>query len=142
MSKLDFLMSLLHWVLTNNYCTFNNVTYLQLKGTAMGTPTAVVHSNIFLYGIEKRILHRISPHYYTRYLDDVFGIFPSATVANAFVTEFNSFCPSIKFEAVTVGTSGVMIDLEFTLTSPVNPPLDIVFHKLYQNLCRSGDNQP
>ena len=131
-SKLDFLMSLLHWVLTNNFCTFNNVTYLQLKGTAMGTPTAVVYSNIFLYGIEKKILHLFTPHYYTRYIDDVFSIFPSATLANAFVTKFNSFCPSIKFEAVTVGTSGVMLDLEFTLTSQVNPPLDRVSHKLYQ----------
>ena len=131
-SKLSFLMSLLHWVLTNNFCTFNNVTYLQLKGTAMGTPTAVVYSNIFLYGIEKRILHRFSPHYYTRYIDDVFSIFPSATHANDFVTEFNSFCPSIKFEAVTVGTSGVMLDLEFNLTSQLDPPLDRVSHKLYQ----------
>lgn len=130
--KLNFLMSLLHWVLTNNFCTFNNTTYLQLKGTAMGTPTAVVYSNIFLYGIEKRILHRFSPHYYTRYIDDVFSIFPSAAHANNFVTEFNSFCPTIKFEAVTVGTSGVMLDLEFTLTSQLNPPLDMISHKLYQ----------
>lgn len=130
--KLCFLMSLLHWVLTNNYCTFNNVTYLQLKGTAMGTPTAVVYSNIFLFGIEKRILHRFSPHYYTRYIDDVFSIFPSATLANDYVSAFNSFCPSIKFEAVTVGTTGVMLDLEFTLTSQLNPPLDRISHKLYQ----------
>ena len=121
--KLSFLVSLLHWVLTNNYCTFNNVTYLQLKGTAMGTPTAVVYSNIFLYGIEKRILHRFSPHYYTRYIDDVFSIFPSTALANDYDTAFNSFCPSIKFEAVTVGTTGVMLDLEFTLTSQLNPPL-------------------
>ena len=71
-------------------------------------------------------------HYYTRYIDDVFSIFPSPNLANAFVTEFNSFCPSIKFEAVTVGTSGVMLDLEFTLTPHTYLPLVIVTHKLYQ----------
>jgi hypothetical protein len=125
-------MSLLHWVLTNNYCTFNNVTYLQLKGTAMGTPTAVVYSNIFLYGIEKRILHRFSPLYYTRYIDDVFSVFPSPTLAHGYVTEFNSFCPSIKFDAITVGASGIMLDLEFTLTPQVDPPLATVSHRLYQ----------
>jgi hypothetical protein len=38
---LNFLMALLSWVLIENYCTFNNVIYHQLKGTAMGTPTAV-----------------------------------------------------------------------------------------------------
>jgi hypothetical protein len=130
--KLNFIMSLLHWVLTNNYCTFNGVTYLQLKGTAMGTPTAVVYSNIFLYGIEKRILHRFSPLYYTRYIDDVFSIFPSPTLAHGYVTEFNSFCPSIKFDAITVDTSGVMLDLEFTLTPQLDPPLATVSHRLFQ----------
>lgn len=130
--KLNFLMDLLQWVLTNNYVTFNNTIYLQLKGTAMGTPTAVVYSNIFLYGIEKRILHTYLPHYYTRYIDDVFSVFPSDTNANGFIEEFNSFCPSIKFEAVTVGRSGVMLDLELTLNHQANPPLDSVTHKLYQ----------
>lgn len=130
--KLDFIMNLLSWVLTNNFCTFDTITYLQLKGTAMGTPTAVVYSNIFLYGIEKRILHRFTPYYYTRYIDDVFSVFPSATLANDYVTEFNSFCPSIKFEAVTVDRLGVMLDLEFSLTHQSDPPLDTVSHKLYQ----------
>lgn len=130
--KLYFLMALLRWVLTNNYCTFNNTTYLQLKGTAMGTPTAVVYSNIFLYGIEYEKLHTYTPHYYTRYIDDVFAIFPSADLASNYVNDFNSYCPTIKFEAVTVGHSGVMLDLEFTLQLQESSALDIVIHKLYQ----------
>ena len=130
--KLYFLMALLRWVLTNNYCTFNNTTYLQLKGTAMGTPTAVVYSNIFLYGIEKEHLHSFTPHFYTRYIDDVFAIFPSTTLATNYVTAFNSFCPTIKFEAVTIGRSGIMLDLEFTLQQQTHPLQDIVIHKLYQ----------
>jgi hypothetical protein len=130
--KLYFLMALLRWILTNNYCTFNNTTYLQLKGTAMGTPTAVVYSNIFLYGIESEKLLTYTPHYYTRYIDDVFAIFPSTDHANNYVTDFNSFCPSIKFEAVTVARSGVMLDLELTLQQHTHSSHDIVIHKLYQ----------
>ena len=130
--KLYFLMALLRWILTNNYCTFNNTTYLQLKGTAMGTPTAVVYSNIFLYGIEKEHLHNYTPHYYTRYIDDVFAIFPTNDLASNYVTAFNSYCPTIKFEAVTIGRSGVMLDLEFTLQLQTSSEQDIVIHKLYQ----------
>jgi hypothetical protein len=46
-TKLAFLMKLLRWVLTNNYCIFDDIIYKQLKGTAMGTPVAVTYSNIF-----------------------------------------------------------------------------------------------
>ena len=49
---LSFLMSLLRWVLTHNYCTFQDRIYLQVEGTAMGTPVATTYANIFLYGIE------------------------------------------------------------------------------------------
>ena len=38
---LNLLMDLLHWVLTENYCIFDKTIYHQIKGTAMGTPTAV-----------------------------------------------------------------------------------------------------
>ena len=63
-SHLKFLMALLTWVLTENYCTFNNVTYHQLQGTAMGTPTAVTYANLFLYGIEKALILKHKPVLY------------------------------------------------------------------------------
>ena len=57
-------MALLTWVLTENYCTFNNLTYHQLQGTAMGTPTAVTYANLFLYGIEKALILKHKPVLY------------------------------------------------------------------------------
>ena len=138
-SHLQFLMSLLHWVLTENYCTFNGLTYLQLKGTAMGTPTAVSYSNIFLYGIESPIIERLKPKYFKRYIDDAFSIFLNSIIATQFVKEFNEVCPSIKFEAVTIERTGVMLDLEFTLsthtfTDNTNKIIsyDKIEHKIYQ----------
>jgi hypothetical protein len=131
-SHLDFLMDLLHWVLTENYCTFDNVIYHQLKGTAMGTPTAVSYSNIFLYGIESKLVAIYGNSYFTRYIDDVFGIFHSPSLAQSFVTDFNSQVHSIKFDAITIGPSGIMLDLDFSLQSnPLSPTLS-VSHKIYQ----------
>ena len=131
-SHLLFLMDLLHWVLTENYCTFDNIIYHQLKGTAMGTPTAVSYSNIFLYGIEISLVKKYSNSYFTRYIDDVFAIFDSPSNAQSFVTDFNSIIPSIKFEAVTIGQSGIMLDLDLSLHfNPLSSTMS-VSHKIYQ----------
>ena len=129
---LNFLMDILHWVLTENYCIFDGTIYHQIKGTAMGTPTAVSYSNIFLYGIESPILLKYGHSYYTRYIDDVFSIFHTRELAELFIREFNSIIPSIKFEAVTNGESGVMLDLELKL-APNQDNLNLVIsHTIYQ----------
>ena len=110
-----FLLDLLSFILKNNYCMFDNKIYHQLKRTAMGTPTAVSYSNIFFYGIEKTMLHKYPHSFYTRYIDDVFAIFHNKELAQQYINEFNSYCPSIKFEAVTLERTGIMLDLEITL---------------------------
>ena len=136
---LDLVMSLLHWVLTNNYCTFNDMVYLQLKGTAMGTPVAVTYANIFLYGIESTILSRLHYTYYKRYIDDVFSIWDTIVLAQSYIDQFNAVCPSITFEAVTIGRSGVMLDLHVSLEEQTltfqngrSTSFDIISHKIYQ----------
>ena len=42
----DFTIFLLRWVLYNNVIEFNGKLYLQIRGTAMGTPCAVVFARI------------------------------------------------------------------------------------------------
>ena len=131
--KLNFLMELLRWVLLNNYCSFDDKIYLQKKGTAMGTPTAVVYSNIFLYGIEKNLVLKYPPLYYTRYIDDIYAIFRNKETAEEYITAFNSHCESITLEAVTIGRSGIILDLEVTLIENPHPtPHDTIHHKIYQ----------
>ena len=100
----------------------------------MGTPTAVSYSNIFLFGIESRILPFYPYSYFTRYIDDVFAIFHDEISSRSFVTAFNSVCDSIKFEEVTHQRSGVMLDMEYSLTPllPLPSTLDKVIHKLFQ----------
>ena len=131
---LDFLMDLLSFVLTNNYCIFDKKIYHQLKGTAMGTPTAVSYSTIFLYGVEYSKLEKVCYSYYTRYIDDVFAIFVTEDDAKNFIKDFNSFCPSIQFEAVTIGREGIMLDLDIKLSSTIfrNQVYDKITTKIYQ----------
>lgn len=129
-SELEFVIQLLEYVLKNNYCNFDGINYLQLKGTAMGTPTAVSYSNIFLYGVENSILAKIKPSFYTRYIDDIFAIFDNTEDAQQFVAEFDSFCPTIKLDAVTYGRKGIMLDLDFTLVKSLHSAF--VTHKIYQ----------
>ena len=131
-SHLNFLMDLLHWVLLNNFCTFNSKTYLQIKGTDMGTPVAPSYANIFLYGIECDVIAKHKPVYYKRYIDDIFAIFHSKIIAKCFVHTFNNIVPSIKLEAITIGRKGIMLDLEIELTYNANTNLDIIQHTLFQ----------
>lgn len=129
---LSFLMSLLHWVLTNNYCTFQNNIYLQIEGTAMGTPVATTYANIFLYGIETQILPTNRPLYYKRYIDDIFAIYSHNTLAERFIHSFNNIVPTITLEAVTINRIGIMLDLSLKLNQDDNNNHDYITHTLYQ----------
>ena len=131
-NHLDCLMHMLHWVLTNNYCTFDNNIYLQIKGTAMGTPVATTYANIFLYGIENEILLKHKPIYYTRYIDDIFAIYDTHANAQHFINDFNNVIESITLEAVTIKRDGVMLDLTLSLIQSHDKTHDYITHSLYQ----------
>ena len=131
-THLDFLMDLLYWVLTNNYCEFNEHIYLQIKGTAMGTPVATSYANIFLYGIERQAIQKHEPVYYKRYIDDIFAIYSSPIKAKCFVHFFNNIVPSIKLDEFTISRKGTMLDLVIELVQSKDIPYDIIKHKLFQ----------
>ncbi|KAJ7341592.1 hypothetical protein JRQ81_005884, partial [Phrynocephalus forsythii] len=48
--------TLCDFVLTHNYFTFDNKTYLQINRTAMETPMAPQYSNIFMADLEQRFV--------------------------------------------------------------------------------------
>lgn len=131
-SHINFLISLLEFVLTENYCMFDDVIYQQLTGTAMGTPTAPSYANIFLYSIELRLFSKYQPIYYMRYIDDIFAIFTTEETALSFVAEYNNVYPSITLDAVTSGRSGIILDLFVQLSSSSDPSFDTLSHKVYQ----------
>lgn len=129
--RIDFLISLLSWVLHNNYCTFNGTIYHQIKGTAMGTPVAVAYANIVLYFIESPILSSLEYSLYRRYIDDMFAAL-SRRHAIDFVRRFNATNPSIQLEAVTYELSGIFLDLDARLVPSSRAGYFVFKHTLYQ----------
>ena len=125
LDELPFLLDLLHWILTSNYCTFDDKIYLQIQGTAMGTPVAVTFANIFLFYLEIPIIQDIYTRYgteiyYRRYIDDILAI-TTIPIANIFIEAFQSKIATIKLEAITIDNTGVHQDLYLHL----NPCTDM-----------------
>jgi DNA-directed RNA polymerase subunit H (RpoH/RPB5) len=82
----DLILEVLTLVMENNIFSFCNTYWLQLTGTAMGTPVACSYATV-AYGQHenKNILTTFSPYllYYQRYIDGIFGIWlPSVTENN------------------------------------------------------------
>ena len=134
-ATLHFLLSLLRWVLGNNFCTFQNVIYHQVRGTAIGTPTAVNYSNIVVYDMEHPILYRaINPSFYSRFIDDIISAL-THTHAQEFIEMFNAINPSIHFDpsSVTIReTDSVFLDVSYSLQYELDDFFCTVTHKLYQ----------
>jgi hypothetical protein len=105
------------WVLSNNYCTFAGTLYHQIKGTAMGTPLAVVFANLFLAAIELPLLTKSTGYtLYQRYIDDIFAVMKLHTAVE-FVSNFSNDFPTIKLDQVTMQKHGVFLDLHITLVN-------------------------
>ena len=105
-----FIVRLARWVLLNNITEFNNKLYLQTRGTAMGTPCAVVIACIFMGTIERKTwsslstLRHISPLLDYRFIDDLLIIAKSQEEAQLILDTFNSIDPLIKLTG-TISTS-------------------------------------
>jgi hypothetical protein len=113
-SKIRLIIQLMRWVLTNNFIQFNGDIYLQIEGTAMGTPMAPTYAILFMFAIERQHINRAL--YYKRYIDDIFGIFNSADHFNDFVHAINSVIPDrLKLEAIICGSEGIFLDIKFKL---------------------------
>jgi hypothetical protein len=109
--QLDLVIDLLGWVLTTNYISFGNDIYLQVSGTAMGTPVAVCYANIVLFYLEQKCIDT-QPVYYKRFIDDIFAIVKSQEQGSRIVDLFNQQCKGIRLDAVTIGKQGVFLDLQ------------------------------
>lgn len=119
-SKVNFFVDLAAWILRNNFLTYRGQTYLQISGTAMGTPFAVVFANLFLGHLELKLSCREDinqPIFFRRYIDDLFLVFSSAEDAHHFIATYNSFYPSIKLTA-KIGHSVEFMDLRIS-TEPL-----------------------
>jgi hypothetical protein len=98
---IDLFLKALTLVMEKNILSFSNTSWLQLTGTAMGTPAACSYVTITYSQHENtRILTTFGPYllYYQRYIDDIFGIWLPQTTGNTnawkrFKTELNNWAP-------------------------------------------------
>lgn len=113
----DFVCALMNWVLSNNYIEYGDLLFLQIKGTAMGTPFAVVFANLFLAHLEEHIVLTQLTDYQKpilsfRFIDDIFSIFRSQNYAQMYRDKLNEVYPTINTTGTISDTSGIFLDIE------------------------------
>jgi hypothetical protein len=92
----DFFLKALEIVMNRNLFQFDDTYWLQLDGTAMGTPSACLYATIS-YGVHERnkILRSYSNYllFYRRFIDDVIGIWdgPDNATWENFQRDVNSW---------------------------------------------------
>jgi hypothetical protein len=113
--RVDLIITLLKIVMKTLFISFDSKFFLQLIGTAMGTPVAVTFANCYLLWLESSLVKKyISSNlllYYKRYIDDLIGIFASLKDSNDFWIEYNNLAPSIKLTGDAASNSVIYLDL-------------------------------
>ena len=136
----ELIIDLAEFVLKNNYFIFGSNTYwLQMSGTAMGTPLAVTFACIYINQLEQLTIKRLKDNgilfneiclYYRRYIDDIFAIFTSEEAASQFLATFNQMRPG-RIELITthIGKSVTFMDLDIIISDETNKIYTKIFQK-------------
>ena len=100
--QLVFLLDLLKFVLKNNIFEFDNLTFTQTCGLAMGTKLTPALATIYIGQMEENFLsgRNVRPEIWLRYIDDIFLVWSHPlSEFHAFFAEINSIHGRIKFTA-------------------------------------------
>ena len=98
--ELEIVEHLLNHILKKNYFQFDNKTYLQISGTAMGTRCAPNYAIIFMAKLEEEFLQQTDkkPKVWLRFIDDIFMVWNHGEEnLKKMLEELNNFHPQIKF---------------------------------------------
>ena len=95
---IDDIISLLDFVLSNNYLIYNSDTYKQIQGCAMGSPVSTIVANLCMEEIKERAIHNatVKPKNWKRFVDDGYRIIKKNAVS-AFHDTLNSIDSAISF---------------------------------------------
>ena len=99
-NKTDF-KRLLELAVLDTAFVFNENSYKQIEGMAMGSPLGPTFANIFMCSLEEDMLDNcplaFRPLFYRRYVDDTFLLFRSQVHADNFLNYVNNIHRNIKF---------------------------------------------
>ncbi|CAF4406024.1 unnamed protein product, partial [Rotaria magnacalcarata] len=111
--KIETIIRLSRFVMTNNYFSYNGQFYRQVRGGAMGSPLTLTISNCFMYFFERQIANQIrnSCGLYFRYIDDIFITinWPVRHLLKQ-IDRWNKFDENIKLSA-NIGSTVNFLDL-------------------------------
>ena len=95
---IDDIIRLLSFVLSNSFFVYNNTTYKQIHGCAMGSPVSAIVANLCMEVIEEQAIRDATspPKIWKRFVDDCFSIIKKTNIS-CFHDTLNSIDPHIDF---------------------------------------------
>ena len=113
-------VSLIRWATSSVKFSYNDTTFHQVNGVAMGSSFGPILANIFVGFYERRLLNESSTVLIDyRYVDETFAIFPSRLDFEDFLEKLNDLHTSLEFTFET--------EVERRL-----PFLDVLVHKTHR----------
>jgi hypothetical protein len=121
----------LRLIMTNNVFRFGDTHWLQLSGTAMGTPPAPPYATLFFAIHEEAILKEFGDNLlvYRRYIDDIFGVWLDTPSDNH---QFQLFTKKLSEFGLTweVNTRSQQVDfMDLTITISANRIMTRLYEK-------------
>ena len=116
----EALVELLTLVMTENHLQFGDGFWKQVRGTAMGTPVAVIYAVLFMGWLDSLMasqLPHLSPHIalHKRYIDDGVVVWcGSRPDLEAWITAFNNLIPSINLSWEVSDATFTLLDITFS----------------------------
>jgi hypothetical protein len=118
----ELFLQILQLVMQNNIFSFANTYWLQLTGTAMGTPVACAYATVTFGQYENSFIlqkYRRQLLYYRRYIDDIIGIWLPDTNNDSytwqcFKEDLNNW-GTLKWKIENPSRKTVFLDLELNL---------------------------
>ncbi|CAF1422265.1 unnamed protein product, partial [Rotaria sp. Silwood1] len=111
--KIETIIRLSRFVMQNNYFSYNNKFYHQVRGGAMGSPLTLTIANCYMFFYEQQIVKQInnSGGLYFRYIDDIF-LAINWPVRHLFkqIDRWNRFDENIKLSE-NIGSTANFLDL-------------------------------
>ena len=116
------IFNILTLILNKNSFSFNNEHFLQIHGTAMGSPMAPTYANIFMAMLERKLLKQapqgLIPIKWIRFIDDIFAIWTHGLdKLKTFLTYINNLHPTIKFNFTYSAKSVNFLDTTIYINS-------------------------